>query len=88
MKKQILEKLRGTSLRTRTAVVIGCSAIATTAFPMAAYAAEGDMDVAAVVGMVQSVMTLLTTPPLSYFLTGGLALMAFKVFRGGKKAAN
>lgn len=62
--------------------------VVASAFP--AMAADGDVTthVTTVVSMVKSVMTLLTEPPLVYFLAGGLALMAFKVFRGGKRASN
>lgn len=88
MFKQVLEKAGTASMRAKMAATAVMVPVASGLLPVVAHAAEGDAsDVSTVVSMVTSVMTLLTAPPLSYFLGGGLALMAFKVFSGGKRAA-
>lgn len=88
MFKQVLEKAGTASMRAKMTATAVMVPVASALVPMVSHAAEGDLsDVSTVVSMVSSVMTLLTTAPLSYFLGGGLALMAFKVFKGGKQAA-
>lgn len=90
MTKQILNKVLETSTRAKVAVAVCAPAVVSAAFPLVAHASDsvGLSDVTGVIDMVKSVISLLGTPPLSYFLGGGLALMAFKIFRGGKQAAN
>lgn len=83
------EKVMNAIVKYRAVPVATGLMVVSSAFPaLASESADVTTSVTSVVGMVTSVMTLLTQPPLVYFLAGGLALMAFKVFRGGKKAAN
>lgn len=90
MVRKVCEKVCCASANAKTALAVGGVSVLSCATPLVAHASEagGGMDITGVISMVQAVMVLLTTEPLNYFLMGGLALMAFKVFSGGKKAAN
>lgn len=89
MVKKLIEKAGAASMRTKMTATAVMVPVASSLVPMVSHAAEGDVAsyVTSVVSMVTSVMSLLTSEPLVYFLGGGLALMAFRVFRGGKQAA-
>lgn len=89
MKKQFLEKIQNASLRAKMAVAVGGSAIASTAFPLIAHAAEGNAasDATAAVDVVAAVVGLFNTYPLNIFIGCGVGLAAFRLFKGGKNAA-
>lgn len=58
-------------------------------FPALASETTGNAasDVSLMVDVVKGVMGLFSTYPLNIFIAGAVALVGFRVFRGGKKAA-
>lgn len=82
-------KMKELVLRTKLMAVPVASGIMIASAPFASYASESSptADVTSVVGIVTSVMTLFTKYPFNLFIGGALAMMGFRLFRSGKKAA-
>ncbi|EHF04462.1 hypothetical protein HMPREF1020_03609 [Clostridium sp. 7_3_54FAA] len=82
-------KMKELVLRTKLMAVPVASGIMIASAPFASYASDSSptADVTSVVGIVTSVMTLFTKYPFNLFIAGALAMMGFRLFRSGKKAA-
>lgn len=82
-------KMKELVLRTKLMAVPVASGIMIASAPFASYASESSptADVGSAVSIVTNVMSLFSSYPLNLFIAGGLAMMGFRLFRSGKRAA-